>query len=68
MTNDKLLSTFQQFNHSTVHPSALRRTNTPNLNQYLEGNWIDEKEVHVLNTSDISIEEFFLRLRTREGI
>jgi hypothetical protein len=34
----------------------------------LEGNYIDEKEVHVLNESDLLIEEFFLRLRTREGI
>jgi len=47
---------------------AMRWTNTADIKQYLEGNWIDEKEVHVLNASDILIEEFFLRLRTREWI
>ena len=45
-----------------------RWTNIANIKQYLEGNWIDKKEVHVLNASDILIEEFFLRLRTREWI
>ena len=38
------------------------------MQDYLQGNRIDEKEVHVLNESDLLIEEFFLRLRTREGI
>jgi len=47
---------------------TMRRTNTWDIKQYLEGNWIDEKEVHVLNASDILIEEFFLRLRTKEWI
>ena len=45
-----------------------RRTNTGNIKQYLEWHRIDEQEVHVLNESDLLIEEFFLRLRTREGI
>jgi coproporphyrinogen III oxidase-like Fe-S oxidoreductase len=45
-----------------------RRTNTWDIKEYLKGNWIDEKEVHVLHESDFLIEEFFLRLRTREGI
>jgi len=45
-----------------------RRTNTADIKQYLEWTYIDEKEVHVLNESDLLIEEFFLRLRTREGI
>ena len=45
-----------------------RWTNTSNMQDYLQGNRIDEKEVHVLNESDLLIEEFFLRLRTREGI
>ncbi|MCX6823924.1 MAG: coproporphyrinogen-III oxidase family protein [candidate division SR1 bacterium] len=45
-----------------------RRTNTSDIKQYLEGKYIDEKEVHVLNASDLLIEEFFLRLRTTEGI
>ena len=38
------------------------------MQDYLQGNRIDEKEVHALNESDLLIEEFFLRLRTREGI
>ncbi len=60
--------TFQHFNISTFQPFGVRRTNTWDIKQYIEGNRIDEKEVHVLNASDILIEEFFLRLRTREGI
>jgi len=47
---------------------AMRRTNTWDIKQYIEGNRIDEKEVHVLNASDLLIEEFFLRLRTTEWI
>ena len=46
----------------------IRWTNTWDIKQYIEGNRIDEKEVQVLNASDMLIEEFFLRLRTREGI
>ena len=38
------------------------------MKDYLEGKWIDEKEVQSLNESDILIEEFFLGLRTREGL
>jgi oxygen-independent coproporphyrinogen-3 oxidase len=45
-----------------------RWTNTANINQYIEGKRIDEHEVQILNVSDILIEEFFLRLRTHEGI
>lgn len=59
---------FQGFPISTIQPFGLRRTNTWDIKQYIEGNRIDEKEVHVLNESDILIEEFFLRLRTREGL
>lgn len=46
----------------------IRWTNTWDIKQYLEWNWVDEKEIQSLNESDIFIEEFFLRLRTREGI
>ncbi len=60
--------TFQHFNASTLQPFGIRRTNTWDIKQYLEWHRVDEKEVHVLNKSDILIEEFFLRLRTREGI
>ncbi len=66
--NDQLEKTFQHFNISTFQPSGIRRTNTADIKQYLEWTYIDEKEVHVLNESDLLIEEFFLRLRTREGI
>lgn len=45
-----------------------RRTNTSQIKEYLEGKRIDEKEVQVLYASDLLIEEFFLRLRTHEGI
>lgn len=45
-----------------------RRTNTWDIKQYLEWNRINEKEAQTLNESDVLIEEFFLRLRTREGI
>lgn len=45
-----------------------RWTNTWDIKQYIEWNRIDEKEVQSLNESDLLIEEFFLRLRTREGI
>ena len=45
-----------------------RRTNTWDIKEYLEGEWVDEKEVQALNESDILIEDFFLRLRTRDGI
>lgn len=45
-----------------------RRTNTWNIKQYIEWTWINEKEVQILDASDLLIEEFFLRLRTREWI
>jgi oxygen-independent coproporphyrinogen-3 oxidase len=45
-----------------------RWTNTWDIKQYLQWHRVDEKEVQVLNASDVLIEEFFLRLRTREGI
>jgi len=45
-----------------------RRTNTWDIKQYLEWNRVNEKEVQTLNESDLLIEEFFLRLRTHEGI
>ncbi|MFA6255689.1 MAG: DUF559 domain-containing protein [Candidatus Absconditabacterales bacterium] len=45
-----------------------RWTNTADIKQYLEGKWIDEQQTQSLNESDLLIEEFFLRLRTREGI
>ena len=45
-----------------------RRTNTWDMKHYLEWHRIDEKEVHTLDDSDLLIEEFFLRLRTREWI
>jgi len=59
---------FQGFPISSVEPFGLRRTNTWDIKQYIEENRLDEQEVHVLNESDILIEEFFLRLRTREGL
>ncbi len=45
-----------------------RWTNTWDIKQYIQGERIDKKAVQVLNESDLLIEEFFLRLRTREGI
>ena len=45
-----------------------RWTNTGNIKQYLGWHRIDEQEVQVLSESDLLIEEFFLRLRTREWI
>ena len=45
-----------------------RRTNTANIQDYLKWHRVDEQQVQALNESDILIEEFFLRLRTREGI
>lgn len=45
-----------------------RWTNTWDIKQYLQWHRVDKKEVQVLNASDVLIEEFFLRLRTREGI
>lgn len=59
---------FQHFDVSTFQPLGLRRTNTWDIKHYLEWHRIDEKEVQILNESDLLIEEFFLRLRTREGI
>jgi len=38
------------------------------MQDYLQGNRVDEKEVQTLNESDLLIEEFFLRLRTKDGI
>lgn len=46
----------------------IRRTNTWDIKKYLKGERVDEKEVQTLNESDILIEEFFLGLRTREGL
>lgn len=46
----------------------IRWTNTWDIKKYIEGNRIDKKEIQTLNKSDLLIEEFFLRLRTREGI
>ena len=46
----------------------MRRTNTTNIQDYLQGKRVDEQEVQSLNESDLLIEEFFLRLRTRDGI
>ncbi len=45
-----------------------RRTNTWDIKKYIQGEWIDKKEVQTMNESDLLIEEFFLRLRTNEGI
>ncbi len=45
-----------------------RRTNTWDIKQYLEWHRVDEKDIQTLNASDILIEEFFLRLRTKDGI
>lgn len=45
-----------------------RWTNTNNMQDYLQGNRVDTQQVQSLNESDILIEEFFLRLRTREWI
>ncbi|HMS91255.1 MAG TPA: radical SAM protein [Candidatus Absconditabacterales bacterium] len=63
MTNDKLL---QQFKNPI--PSGIRWTNTSDIKKYIEGIRIDESTVQTMNESDLLIEEFFLRLRTREGI
>lgn len=45
-----------------------RWTNTLDIKQYIEWNRVDTQQVQSLNESDLLIEEFFLRLRTREGI
>lgn len=45
-----------------------RWTNTCNMKEYMEWKWRDESKVQTLNASDLLIEEFFLRLRTHEGI
>ncbi len=45
-----------------------RRTNTWNIQEYIAWHRIDETQIQSLNESDLLIEEFFLRLRTREGI
>lgn len=53
----------------TLHSAFwIRRTNTWDIKKYLKGERVDEKEVQTLNESDILIEEFFLGLRTREGL
>jgi coproporphyrinogen III oxidase-like Fe-S oxidoreductase len=63
--NEKMLPSFQR---SIGPSSSLRRTNTWDIKQYLEGKRIDEQQVQTLNESDLLIEEFFLRLRTSQGI
>lgn len=45
-----------------------RWTNTWDIKTYIQGVWRDEQEVQTLTESDILIEEFFLGLRTREGL
>jgi len=47
---------------------AVRWTNTSNLLEYLNGNYIDPNKTVFMTTKDILIESFFLRLRTDEGI
>jgi oxygen-independent coproporphyrinogen III oxidase len=59
---------FKHFNISTFQPFGIRRTNTWDIKKYIEGKRIDEQQFQTLNESDVLIEEFFLRLRTREGL
>ncbi len=59
---------FERFNIWAFQPFGLRRTNTVNMQDYLQGKRVDEQQVQSLNESDLLIEEFFLRLRTREWI
>lgn len=47
---------------------AVRWTNTNNLEKYLQGERKDDSSLITLNEKDISIESFFLKLRTAEGI
>ncbi len=70
MTNDQWLMThvFPSFQNSIVPSFWTRWTNTADMKTYLEGNRVDEKQVQTLDNSDLLIEEFFLSLRTREGI
>ncbi|EKD25289.1 MAG: hypothetical protein ACD_80C00089G0012 [uncultured bacterium (gcode 4)] len=45
-----------------------RWTNTWDIKKYIGWNRRDEKQVQILTASDLLIEEFFLRIRTHEGI
>lgn len=47
---------------------ATRWTNTWDIHTYILGKWRDDHQVQVLTASDILIEEFFLKLRTKEWI
>jgi coproporphyrinogen III oxidase-like Fe-S oxidoreductase len=71
MTKQQVLSSFAKAGWCEAQENLsgfMRRTNTANIQDYLQGNRIDEKEIEILNESDLLIEEFFLRLRTKEGI
>ncbi len=60
--------TFERFNVWTFSPFGVRRSNTWDIKQYIEWKRVDTQQVQSLNESDLLIEEFFLRLRTREWI
>ncbi len=47
---------------------TFRRTNTWDIKKYIKGEWIAKSMVETLNGSDILIEKFFLKLRTKAGI
>ncbi len=53
-----LLSWFPSWWH------AYRWTNTINIFEYIKGNYVDHSTILAMTTSDLLIEEFFLRLRT----
>jgi coproporphyrinogen III oxidase-like Fe-S oxidoreductase len=46
----------------------LRRTNTKVISNYMQWNYINQKETILLSEKDYQIEEFFLSLRTDKGV
>ncbi len=56
------------FFNNLWNDKAIRQTNTTNINEYLESNYIDTSKTQNLTDQDILIEEFFLKLRTNQWI
>ncbi|MFZ2150713.1 MAG: radical SAM protein [Candidatus Absconditicoccaceae bacterium] len=47
---------------------GIRFTNTQSISDYINGDFIDSKNIQILNEDDYLIEKFFLNLRTDQGI
>ncbi|MCF7835449.1 hypothetical protein K9M48_05405 [Candidatus Gracilibacteria bacterium] len=47
---------------------GVRFTNTQSISDYINGDFIDPKNIQVLDNKDYLIEKFFLNLRTDQGI